>query len=346
MSNYHDQNKEVSRNNDASPSSSASPPTLTLRVLDLCCAPGLKLCAMADYLRYQQCKSATLVGVDCSPARLATCRNILQKQQIEPYFDGPLESHNIRIRLYCNDGTNFGLAEPTNLIFDSLVATEQCDHLGKRKYRNKSSKGRERKRLRELCDVDKICGEPVHPLPSLRQNIALFDRVLVDAECSTDGSIKHLIKRMGKQHGTGAVLQNPRLTEIGKQTELVELQRRLAARGFALLRQGGFMVYSTCSLCMEQNEGVVEWLLAQYPIEARLIPLSFDSHEKKEESSSSSNQKHFRCHAVGEGRLKGTIRFLPSTSSIELSASKQPETKCNNNRIYGDGFFLAKIARL
>lgn len=44
-------------------------------VLDLCCAPGAKLCALADALQL----SGTLTGVDVSEERLAACRTLCVK---------------------------------------------------------------------------------------------------------------------------------------------------------------------------------------------------------------------------------------------------------------------------
>jgi 16S rRNA C967 or C1407 C5-methylase (RsmB/RsmF family) len=45
----------------------------------------------------------------------------------------------------------------------------------------------------------------------------------------------------------------------------VSLQAALLANGFARLRPGGVLVYSTCSLARAQNEGVVAAFLAAAP---------------------------------------------------------------------------------
>jgi 16S rRNA C967 or C1407 C5-methylase (RsmB/RsmF family) len=46
------------------------------------------------------------------------------------------------------------------------------------------------------------------------------------------------------------------------------------SRGFQLLRPGGVLVYSTCSLTAAQNEDVVRWLLETCDGEARLLPIA------------------------------------------------------------------------
>lgn len=44
-------------------------------VLDLCCAPGAKLCTIADTTK----RTGVLVGVDVSMERMNTCRNIVRQ---------------------------------------------------------------------------------------------------------------------------------------------------------------------------------------------------------------------------------------------------------------------------
>lgn len=47
--------------------------------------------------------------------------------------------------------------------------------------------------------------------------------------------------------------------------DLTALQLKLLVNGFKLLKVGGCLVYSTCSLTVAQNEDVVEKFLSQYP---------------------------------------------------------------------------------
>ena len=52
-------------------------------VLDLCCAPGAKLCALADGMGL----SGTLTGVDVSEPRLASCRTLCTKYGVSNVRD-------------------------------------------------------------------------------------------------------------------------------------------------------------------------------------------------------------------------------------------------------------------
>ncbi|HKF06508.1 MAG TPA: 16S rRNA (cytosine(967)-C(5))-methyltransferase RsmB [Candidatus Sulfotelmatobacter sp.] len=77
-----------------------------------------------------------------------------------------------------------------------------------------------------------------------------FDRILVDVPCS----------------GTGTLARNPEIKWRLKPEDLPELHdRQLAILRSALahLARGGRLVYSTCSLEREENENVIEQLLAE-----------------------------------------------------------------------------------
>ena len=303
-----------------------------LRVLDLCCSPGLKLCAMADWLN----ANATIVGVDVSESRMATCKRIVHKYHIDPKTRGgndPDSKNAPRIRLYCTDGTTFGTTDDTlNLVFDSEVAKEeQASSLGKRKRMNKSARARERKRLKQLVGLDR--NESTQESGPV---IELFDRVLVDAECSTDGSLKHIQKRLEKEQAGDRERLVSQLTDNQQLSELVALQKKLAASGFRLLKPGGYMVYSTCSLSEDQNDGVVRWLLELHS-EACIVPLRFGAGR--------SDEKEFIC----EGSIPGTIRFLPNTggpvSSKNSSIPQVDEVDCGYG-LFGGGFYAAKIEKM
>jgi 16S rRNA (cytosine1407-C5)-methyltransferase len=78
-----------------------------------------------------------------------------------------------------------------------------------------------------------------------------FDRVLVDAPCSTEG---RFLTRESASY---------RQWKLRKIHEMVGKQRRLLRSAAAALKPGGILVYSTCTFAPEENEAVVDWLLGE-----------------------------------------------------------------------------------
>ena len=97
-----------------------------------------------------------------------------------------------------------------------------------------------RARLLRALGVPVVVLDGTQPLP-FRQP---FDRILVDAPCS----------------GTGTLGRNPEIKWRLRPLDLDDLrqrQARLLASALAVLAPGGLLVYSTCSLELEENEDVV-----------------------------------------------------------------------------------------
>jgi 16S rRNA (cytosine967-C5)-methyltransferase len=83
-------------------------------------------------------------------------------------------------------------------------------------------------------------------------NAEPFDAVLLDAPCSSTGTIR--------RHPDVAWLKS-----AGDIVKLSALQRRLLDHAAALVKPGGTLVYCTCSLEPEENEELVTGLLAREP---------------------------------------------------------------------------------
>ena len=87
-----------------------------------------------------------------------------------------------------------------------------------------------------------------------------FDAVLLDAPCSATGTIR--------RHPDLPWLKKPH--DVDK---LAALQRRLIDRALALTRPGGVLVYCTCSIEPDENEAIVDDLLARAP-NVRRVPVA------------------------------------------------------------------------
>jgi NOL1/NOP2/sun family putative RNA methylase len=87
-----------------------------------------------------------------------------------------------------------------------------------------------------------------------------FDRVLVDAPCSGEGTYRW--------DARGRLLHYRQ-----SDGNLPRLQTQLLLRGFDLLAPGGVLLYATCTYNPEENEAVVQALLSQRPAVVQPISL-------------------------------------------------------------------------
>ncbi|WP_290647794.1 RsmB/NOP family class I SAM-dependent RNA methyltransferase [Aquisalimonas sp.] len=86
----------------------------------------------------------------------------------------------------------------------------------------------------------------------------VFDRVLVDAPCSCEGTFRKVT--------------HPSVSTASFRFRRAGVQLRLLERALRLTRPGGRLVYSTCTLAPEENEAVVDALLRRFPGEVRVVP--------------------------------------------------------------------------
>ncbi len=93
-----------------------------------------------------------------------------------------------------------------------------------------------------------------------------FDKVLVDAPCSGLGIIQ-------KKGEVGDWWSKERAES------LAELQLRLLIAAIKMTRPGGEIVYSTCTLTVEENEMVLDTVLRKYPVDVMDIKLPFNTED-------------------------------------------------------------------
>ncbi|KAI3669442.1 hypothetical protein L6452_40677 [Arctium lappa] len=273
-------------------------------VLDLCAAPGAKLCMVLELLG----NSGSVTGVDVARHRLAACRTLLQKYALGDHC-----------RLFVADGASFSLIPiRVHSDFKSLnnreFITKGDDLLYKEwtsrrpwKERKRAIKEREKGSLQpiphdqdpELIYYGQYSGVVGLSKSELFQAVSShdisqhgYDKVLVDAECTHDGSIKHI----QKFENWGWTTLEQRVLDAERTDDLTVLQFRLLTNGFKLLKVGGYLVYSTCSLTHAQNEDVVEKFLS---LNASAELLEIDG------------SKSWPCKS---GRIPKTLRFDPLTS--------------------------------
>ena len=132
-----------------------------------------------------------------------------------------------------------------------------------------------------------------------------FDRILLDAPCS----------------GTGTIMKSMR-SAMDWSTGLIErlsvLQKKLIVSAFNNLKENGVMVYSTCTMEPQEDEGVVSYLLEKFP-NAKLEEIKLDIK-----------------------RSKPIMQFGKETYNKEVSKCLRIWPQDNHT----EGFFIARIRKV
>jgi len=119
-----------------------------------------------------------------------------------------------------------------------------------------------------------------------------FDKILLDAPCSGEGMMQF---DRDKDYASWSVAHIKRLQQ---------LQKRLITQAWQLLRPGGTLIYSTCTMAPEENEAVVDYLLRTRE-DARLVPFSIDLPNKVPPVLSWNSKQYATV-------LQGCLRLQPS----------------------------------
>jgi NOL1/NOP2/sun family putative RNA methylase len=138
----------------------------------------------------------------------------------------------------------------------------------------------------------------------LKKSKLRFDKILVDAPCSGEGTLRKSPKTF--------LMWNPNMIN-----KIARTQRDLAEAAVRLLKVGGEMIYSTCTLAPEENEMIVDYLLKKFDLEIEEIKLPLK----------------FRC---------GVCEWEGETLNPEVKKCLRLYPQDNDT----DGFFVTKIKKL
>lgn len=139
-----------------------------------------------------------------------------------------------------------------------------------------------------------------------------FDKVLLDAPCSGEG-----------RFDARSVITYKNWSEKTVR-DLAKLQKKLFKSAYTALKQGGIMVYSTCTLNKEENEMVLEWALEN--LNVKLLDINIEIKDKIPAFNNEVNSS-----------INKAIRILPSKTMEGFFVAKFVK-RCQKG-VKGDGEF-------
>ncbi len=113
-----------------------------------------------------------------------------------------------------------------------------------------------------------------HLMDATQYNGQKFDRVLVDAPCSSEGmTVSYNSELQRDVSGFDAVVQHSQ-QDVER---FADLQGRLLQKGFEHMKDDGTLIYATCTLNREENEEVVKRFLGNNP-DAKAIGVDIEGY--------------------------------------------------------------------
>lgn len=147
-----------------------------------------------------------------------------------------------------------------------------------------------------------------------------FDKILVDAPCSALGIIQ-------KKNEVS------NWWNVKKAEGLAEIQFKLLLSAIKACKVGGEIVYSTCTLTLEENELVLDKILKKYPVEMIDIELpvpgreAFTTFENQKLNPSISRAKRIVPWEIGsEGFFVAKLRKISETENQQPNFTQRKKT--------------------
>ncbi|GIU68296.1 MAG: tRNA methyltransferase [Candidatus Pacearchaeota archaeon] len=138
------------------------------------------------------------------------------------------------------------------------------------------------------------------------ENGSKFDKILFDAPCSGEGTLKSSDK-------------TARIWNINTVKKMSKIQKRILRKAIRILKKDGVLVYSTCTHSPEENEEVINFVLNEFKNEIVLEEIKIP----------------LRCRP-------GILNWENSFYSEEIIKTCRIYPQDNDS----EGFFIAKIKKL
>jgi len=144
-----------------------------------------------------------------------------------------------------------------------------------------------------------------------------FDIIVVDAPCSGSGMFRKDPDAMSEWSEANVNLCHQR-------------QERILADVYPALKEDGYLIYSTCSYSVEENESILDWLCDEFELESIRIPIepSWGIIETQSDKYKAWGYRFYPGKVDGEGLFAACL--IKKESSGELPNIKYKEQQKGN----------------
>ncbi|MEY3052205.1 MAG: hypothetical protein RLY31_1990 [Bacteroidota bacterium] len=131
-----------------------------------------------------------------------------------------------------------------------------------------------------------------HDPADFRPLAGFFDVVLVDAPCSGEGLFRKQAAAMAEW-------------SLENLARCVSRQQRIMGEAQALLRPGGYLLYSTCTYHPAENDGLIDWILSKEP---GLVPVGLETGMDRGIDTTRYGYQFYPHRVRGEGFYLSVLR--------------------------------------
>src|ERR1700743_2919766 len=139
-----------------------------------------------------------------------------------------------------------------------------------------------------------------------------FDIILVDAPCS----------------GSGMFRKDPMAMEEWSEANVNlchQRQERILADVYPALKEDGYLIYSTCSYSIEENEDILDWLCTEFELESIRIPVNTDWGIVESQSTQKQawGYRFYPDKVKGEGLFAACLQKKESSGDVAPAKDKE-----------------------
>ncbi len=142
-----------------------------------------------------------------------------------------------------------------------------------------------------------------------------FDVIVVDAPCSGSGMFRKDPQAMTEWSEANVDLCQQR-------------QERILADVYPALKQDGYLIYSTCSYSVQEDEAVLDWLCEEFDLESVQIPVdeSWGIVESRSQKQGAWGYRFYPGQVKGEGLFAACLRKRDDSGRLHIRKNKdQPK---------------------